>query len=100
MLDAAGKPSARRIVFAASGFRDLKFTADECFDSVRSAQAEAHELAFAFEIEVEIEERAAFLLGRNPLHQFSERNVVRAELKFVALWRFHDLLSHPDQVIG
>ena len=100
MLDAADEPIARHVFFAASGFRDLKFAADECFDSVCSAQAEAYELAFAFEIDVKIKEWAAFLLGSDPLHEFGERNVGRAVLKFVALGGFDDLLSDADQVIG
>ena len=78
---------------------DVEFGADEGFEIGRvwAGQAEAEERGLAFEVEVKIEKGAALAFDSDPGGKFGERGIRRAELEFLTLFRFDDLLAHGNE---
>src|SRR5229473_2086874 len=88
------------ITFATDASVNAKLHADECFDPFLPRQPQAQQFPLAFYINVKIKKRAALAFRAHPLRQFGQRNVRRAVLKFVALFRFHDLLPRRHQLLA
>src|SRR5258708_35427243 len=80
--------------------RYLKLRPDERLDSLRTGQAQAEQRAFAFQVDMKVKKRAALSLCGNPLRQLRKRNLRRAVLEFVALFRFDHLFAKAGQLIG
>ena len=79
--------------------RDVEFEADEGFEigRVYAGEAQAEERGVAFEVKVKIEKGAALAFGGDPGGKFGERGIRRAELEFLTLFRFDDLLAHGNE---
>src|ERR1700730_4721174 len=75
----------------------LKFRTDECLYSFFSGQSQAKQAALMFQVNMKIEKWTAFALGSHPIRQVRKGDIRRGKLEFVALFRFHDVLSRGDK---